>query len=979
MAETNKGQHDNQDQVCYTNESTAEEAAESFRSFIRDPRTLFKPAPQMPDPVRGLSDNLDQLCYPSQAPISLDAFIDDGGSPPLPEFTFPTNLGGLCKWIPELCDKLPTEFTMNFNGTKPCLVANGGDGCFDPTGGYETNKCIQDAIECIFKPYSQPGGWLPTATDPDTFVPPGFNRNKDNLTCVANCVPERIAVYEWIWAGTDRADYYYTIDPDETPAGYVRSRPSSVGGAVRAIAISTKQSNGYYQAGDWQAMTIDQTYRNEAGARWWPNLTDKKFETEFKLGSKGGKVKLIVAAIRERRDWDTKYVFQGISKGGDGYTIGETFEIRTPDDSVLLGYVQVTDAGSQSPAFWILKSIAQGAVPLYHYFSSKYQDSFLTTNVSAEINKIVAGEYTLRGIIGYVFINSEKSDKFLCEAEVMYPLYRYYQDASTGQKQLDHKYSIIPLNSNEPLKVKEKQLVYPIPDKAFSPLVIRYKSQRGSAGKKSSFGYYLTDEKGDPQIGYILRKNMTDSAGHGQISIPVNTLNSYARGKLGFFIIAGGNADGNISDGSTVTFTKVTLSSGVGYQAYKNGTLVYARSGQPGNWAGGQNYIFFSDTELNPKNKCYTKWSGKMQGWEDWEGGDQDFDDVKIYYNVKWENQSNYISEGVQCYVYENDRLPALYMTTLARVGCEADRLFKTAFKDPIIKRIGCGSSVDGTVYSGTCTGEYVVQSNCDQSINVYMDGNISIRAWGCDATGDDKETSWRMIVTVNNRYILDEIYSVATFPRKGRTLHPAFDVFVGDVIRFQLTEVLTGSPNGVIFPKISFYDEKNNIHESVLNMTVSTKSLDSVSYTVPGGSNTGITQVRISDIETDTNVIGWQNNATLNSLIIPTGDKLWRKISKTDRENVNYQRSSFQFKRTNIGVSGGYDAAMQVRIEPLLNTVTNRYDTKVTIEQMLFKGKGFGVGETLVIEFPKTMYYGTKRIPNNQKVKFKFTVTGVG
>ena len=85
MADTNKGQTNNPDQQCYTDNTPAKDPGEYYRNFVRDPRTVFSPAPQMPDPVRGLSDNLDQLCYPSQAPMSIQSYIPEDSPLTLPE------------------------------------------------------------------------------------------------------------------------------------------------------------------------------------------------------------------------------------------------------------------------------------------------------------------------------------------------------------------------------------------------------------------------------------------------------------------------------------------------------------------------------------------------------------------------------------------------------------------------------------------------------------------------------------------------------------------------------------------------------------------------------------------------------------------------------------------------------------------------------------------------------------------------------
>jgi hypothetical protein len=985
MADTNKGQNKNPEQQCYTS-SEEIEPGEYYRSFVRDPRTVFEAAPQMPDPVRGLSDNLDQLCYPTEAPMSITSYIPEGEAAPLPSFTF-TSPSDLCKWIPDLCDKLPKTFSIDFNGIRPRVSLDG-----EPTGGddgdptewnFEQNACIQNAIECIFKPFAQNGGWLPTASDCDTFYPPGFNRNPDNKTCILNCVPDRIPVYELRYSGSDAADYYYTIDPNEVPSGYIKTRPTAVGGSVASLEISLAESDGYYQQGSWELIEIDKTYVNEAGSRWWPNLPKKKYQGRFRIGNKGAVANMIIAATEQDGDWDTRYVLLGFESLGDGYVVGEIHELRTQDSSnTLLGYVRISEVTSQQPLFYVLRNQADvfnnNVVALCHLYSPSRQDSFLTTDMAGEAQRINEDGYEFRGVLGYVLKNKDNADDYLCEGEQLSPLYRYYQGGYTGMRYADHRYSTIPLATNEKFNTGDRRLFYKIPFNPFTPLIIRYKAQRGDAGKKSSWGYYFANESGIPQLGRILRKNMTDSVASEEIEIATSALANYPNGYVGFFMIADGNLDSNISDGSMITFTQVSISGDIGYQAYFNGNLVYARSGVPGNAHGGSNYVFFSDNELNPNQRVFTRWSGKIQGWEDWVGGDEDYDDMRVDYDVQWKGGTNYAPEGIQCYLFKDDILPKVYMTTQVRVGCEADRLFKNSFRDPIIKRLGCGSAVDGTYLPGTCTGSYVIQSNCDQSITCRMDGNITLLSWGCDVQNEFKDTSWRIRFTRNGEYILDEVYSARTFPKKGRTLHPTFNVAVGDTLRFELLEVLSGSPNGMIFPKVSLYDELNQIHESVINMTINTKSMDSTTYTTSTTNDgTRIKQLRIESLDGTESVIGYDNNTTQQSLTLDIGDTMWRKLNQDERNNPSNQRITSLFIKSGKGTNGPIDASIQVRFEPILG-VNNKYQTKVTIEQLVIRGRGFAVGDQLEVSFPDSMYIGTTRIPENKKLKIKLIVTGV-
>lgn len=981
MADTTRGQSNNPDQHCYTNNNTtpeSEEAAAAFRQFIRDPRTVFKTAPQMPDPVRGLSPNLDQLCYPSQAPITLESFFPPDEPLPLPEFQFLGPLSDICKFIPDLCDKLPSTIGMTWEGTQPCLVVDGKP-CNDPTDTPgEPAECLKAAIDCIFKPYVEGGGWTPTAADPETFFPPGFNKNTENKICIINCVPTRKPIYELKYIGNNGRDYYYTDDENDVPPNYIQTS-NVVGGGIKRISFSVGQSNGYYNESKWKQATIDKSIRNEAGGLWWPSEPQQKYEQVFTFGTGGAALDLLVAMTRQGGgDRDTRYVLREIENPGTGYMVGQTFPIYSPTTNVVLGYIRVDAITNQNPAFWVMENQQADTVPLQHYFSTVKRDSFLTTDPVAEAGRISSDQYVFQKTLGYVVQNNEKMANYLCEDEIGRQLLRYFFPGG-GQKDKDHRYSITPLAISQPLKPSGKRNVFDMPNNATQPLRIKWKSERGSASKKSSWGYYLAKADGKPVEGRVLRRNMTDSNGSSFYDIPVEKVNEFASGKLGFFVFPDGGGSGrnpSLVDGSAITFDYVPLANArMGYRAKIGSTTLYMVSGVPGNSMGGENYIFMSDKDLNPDKNDWTSWSGPWQGWEDWAGGDNDFDDIKVNYEVKFSGE-DYRPEGVQCYVFRNDALPKIYMTTAVRSGCEEDRLFKTSFNDPILHRLGCGSDITGEQRSGTCTGAYVTRINCDQTINVRMDGEIALYSWGLDGIGDTEETRWRMKLSINNNVVLDSEYSTMSYPKKGRLLFPTMTVKKGDTMKFELTDLLVASNNGQVWPKISFYDDQAEIHESIMTLTLRSGSTDEKANNFSLGSGTGIKQIMITDGEGNNGVVGWDNNATGASLNLDSGDNLWRSLKKNERDNITHQRATISF--TKVGVAGIINAMVQIRVEPVLDTITKRYKSSIKIEQVLFSGKGYAVGDEIVVDFPTLLYYGTKRIPSNKRIKFKLKVTGV-
>ena len=58
------------------------------------------------------------------------------------------------------------------------------------------SKCVEDALDCLFKPYVE-GAWKPPSQECVTFYPRGYNGNIKSF-CIANCYPARVGIYEYV-------------------------------------------------------------------------------------------------------------------------------------------------------------------------------------------------------------------------------------------------------------------------------------------------------------------------------------------------------------------------------------------------------------------------------------------------------------------------------------------------------------------------------------------------------------------------------------------------------------------------------------------------------------------------------------------------------------------------------------------------------------------------------------------------------------
>ena len=64
-----------------------------------------------------------------------------------------------------------------------------------------------------------------------------------------------------------------------------------------------------------------------------------------------------------------------------------------------------------------------------------------------------------------------------------------------------------------------------------------------------------------------------------------------------------------------------------------------------------------------------TRWTDDWQYWEDLLNGDNDYDDMKMSYKLQY-GESEYLYEGIQCFVYKQNATPE-YETITTVKDCE--------------------------------------------------------------------------------------------------------------------------------------------------------------------------------------------------------------------------------------------------------------------------------------------------------------------
>jgi hypothetical protein len=809
--------------------------------------------------------NFGPTCdLPDQAPQTLKKYIDDTGKKVPENEEFKMNIKPVMEIINRLSDDfgfIPNDVCIQFGDryVDPLVSINcDQDDSFSGPGNDDYELCIANTINCMMKPFVGDGGisvpttyavthpaWSEFMNNYAVWIDRGSDNRSGQTTNIYWQVNiKKSDTYTFNISADNNAVFTINSDSLGTTTSFTQTTTvtKSLQPGVYKIKAAVFNESGSGQVwatnpvgvalsiSDSSSNSIFSTRDGTSDTGWKPQAANcqsfvaKGFGFDKKVKDK------ICAANCIPKDQDGKDVTRlGIYElVYDNNNSVDYYYTNNPND-VPSGYVRT----KTTPSFYVLGGNVTKSTELYKYYSSTAFDTFLCTrpgppytSAPGESASIAAAGQQYQSVIGYVFEKEVDGENYLCEDENLVPLHRYYKHVNSPSTLCDHKYSIQGFNSVR-LKYEKNKFIYQLPPKIDGDLTITYDMIRGSAGKKCSWGYYLATSSRVPAIGQVIQKNATDNNSAGQITIPKATLTSYAGGYLGFFLGPGTATLSTLVNNDMLTFS----TNGLGYQAYKSGSLVPAKAGVPGNSMGGNNYFFFSDHTMNPvEYKQYGEvdycrfYDEYYQGWEDWSAGDADYDDVKVKYELEW-TSNGYRYEGVQCYVYEQPAKPPIYISAEVIDYCDPDRILKYPVQDVFIKRGQCGGS-DGEVSCGDCIGTYLEKKNNIQVLEIVKSGVIKLMSFGGQLTGDGSCTKFGLKVSKNDTVILNTNYTASRFPRMGEALTDAILVSAGDNVTLEFTEIYAGHPNAFVIPEFSVYNVGKDIHECLFKCTLATKSV---------------------------------------------------------------------------------------------------------------------------------------------------------
>jgi len=431
------------------------------------PPTPPAPTEQDIDP-RAVIRSLVGRCYP---PRGIDAGISDV-VPDAPEVDIPSlpaegGVDFLCELYPYLpfcpeCEKYAedprtcVEFPIKLpvipedepppptigSGDKDCsklwklqrdnLVRDLGDGQWERTDTKEvfycppepTNsgwgKCVEQALECLFKPYVD-GAWQPPSQDCVTFYPRGYNGNIKTF-CIANCYPKRVGIYEYV----------------TTKGKALAFKPFS-SGFHNLLGVTTNYD------GTWNGLKID----NPGGNKIFNSAGTRTFSTTF--GSADITVNIEVYDDNGEFDsrWYATYTGElpavgqevGVTFTGDLDTFDVRFYVLEGNKEGTnhdYGFESTAPAGytltSSEPVFYLHEQKKDDrSVAVYKYYSNKRKDTLLTikpgqpdTDGEGERAFLSAGEYGFVEILGWAYEDPAAVAPHLGKKEKARKLHRYY-------------------------------------------------------------------------------------------------------------------------------------------------------------------------------------------------------------------------------------------------------------------------------------------------------------------------------------------------------------------------------------------------------------------------------------------------------------------------------------------------------------------------------------------------------------------------
>ena len=701
--------------------------------------------------------------------------------------------------------------TYKHKETGEILKCEGFDEEDDPGWG----RCVRKAVECMMRPYIG-GQWLPPSPSCDTYWPSGWSANKNEI-CIANCYPDRLAVYEH-GLGSSSA----VIN--------VRMNHRNKNGMWKQTVVTTDTSGNNTRG----------FIRNEGGAQ----IFSSNYSNTFTTSSGGISVSVSVNAIPDGGDWDSEWKinsWSGSASPGTSWThnfnVGNNtafldFEVfgNVAGDTIYTtsptppnGY-NVQNNGQ--PVFHILKDAIPGkTVPIFNYYSSSRVDSMLSCNPGqpdgpgqGERQQINDNGYLFQYVLGHGFITAADGLGYKRKTEDnIQPLVRLFD-----QPPWDHQACIdaeIPMDSPSRYLGKNS---YRIPKKSRQDLRVTVDCEHGAAGYDNSLGFYLANDNG-PQKGYMIVPSAKSNKDQESIVVPIKDLEQYAGGTMGFFIVSDGDERNNYDRGDEFNINSHQSGHGPGFR----GSGINSAE---------NDYILFSDHRWNPKGgKDYTKWTGSgKQFWEDLIDGDDDYDDLKFYHIIEWRTENDNF-DGVLCYVYENAAPPKVTRPINPQVQCDT-RLLKSGFKDIVLQRQDCGSMVAGTEQytidyeCGRCTGGYSNRMNQSQTIEVVTGGTFLFTSGGGITNGILGEcTKFKIRVKKNGTQVYEKNWLAAHWPPIGSAITEEISVSSGDTLTFEVPEIINGGPNASVSPALHLYNSESSAYESSFTINLITLNGDDV------------------------------------------------------------------------------------------------------------------------------------------------------
>ena len=674
--------------------------------------------------------------------------------------------------------------------------------------------CVRNALDCLFRPYLG-GQWEPPKANCDAYWPNGWSGNQTEV-CVENCYPDRIPIYE------------STMSTGTLAFSFDGSGNLVATGSGTAVAVLKLQWND-------NPNTYNVAINNiQMGGQQWTrtgrsgeeihtlNITGAGTTSITMNGNSGGFTIVdnntrICMKDLDGNDCNANFSIVSINTGSDH---------AYDPNGAKSGYTLT----NSKPAFYILaQPIENVTVPLFRFYSTTQQDTFLTTN-PGQPDTAGAGERATMNasgmaggeVLGHVFPTASAMRSYLHDDEQAEALNRFWSTSP-----FDHKYTIDgEIVGGNPQKIP-KRWCYRIPIESKADLNISMDVEKGGAGYDNALGFYLADATG-PKYGRIVVTSARNGTNLFNAWMTSLKLNEYAGGTMGFFLIPNGGGQNSLSIMQEVTFSPLNSPYSGGFSAVGINTAQ-------------NNYCLFSDKTWNPMQKDQTKWQGKNnQFWEDLIAGDDDYDDLRLWHRLGW-TYGGYTYEGIQCYLYEGAAPEKVMRKIDPTTKCDA-RILKASFKDVIMRRMDCGNKVPAVFGNdvewecGTCNGEYSVKLNTNQSIKAAVGGTFRFVSMGgingglfgacMKFTVEMRKKDKDDVVTT----LFNKQFEAQYWPAIGRDLYDQ-DIILEptDELTFEVVSIDTGAVTGDISLEAALYALDTTMFEGAFKIMLGTQSHDSV------------------------------------------------------------------------------------------------------------------------------------------------------